>query len=77
MQFLLKNVRVYSLRRSSFYLFPHSWYNKTILKKLLYLEGVATMPTSKAQKKRNRKIIWYLVLIVFTIVQGFLLSDDE
>ncbi len=35
------------------------------------------MPTSKAQKKRNRKILWYLFLIIFTIVQGFLISDDD
>jgi len=35
------------------------------------------MPTSKAQKKRNRKILWYLLLIIFTIVQGFLISDDD
>lgn len=35
------------------------------------------MPTSKAQKKRNRKILWYLLLIIFTIVQGFLFSDDD
>lgn len=35
------------------------------------------MTTSKAKKKRNRKILWYLVLIIFTIVQGFLISDDD
>ncbi|SUU15106.1 Uncharacterised protein [Aerococcus viridans] len=35
------------------------------------------MPTSKAQKKRNRKILWYVLLIIFTIVQGFLISDDD
>lgn len=35
------------------------------------------MATSKAKKKRNRKILWYLVLIIFTLVQGYLISDDS
>jgi predicted nucleic acid-binding Zn ribbon protein len=35
------------------------------------------MARTKAQKKRNRKILWYVILIIFTIVQGFLISDTE
>ncbi len=35
------------------------------------------MATTKAQKKRNRKILWYVVLIIFTIVQGIVISDNN
>ncbi len=35
------------------------------------------MATSKAQKKRNRKILWYVILIIFTIIQSIYLSNKE
>jgi hypothetical protein len=59
-----------------FKLLSFSWYNEHI-KKVIYFSGGFHMATSKAQKKRNRKILWYLVLIGFTILQGFLISDSD
>lgn len=35
------------------------------------------MATTKAKKARNRKILWYVILIIITIVQGFLIADEE
>lgn len=35
------------------------------------------MATSQAKKRRNRKILWYIILIIFTIVQGYFIADEE